>query len=594
MEDPGLKDFEVILGTATIYRVMEVIKESEISELAIPWASSRLSWLMRDIHARMSQLVVNDMANKSVAPLSVDKVVRVSHKCKVPPFGHKVIHGSVSLVLQGYRMNVMTHGLEKRSPLLSLGIDVQSAYATLSMGSNRVVVVLRNNTHNWIEIGKGTLVARMVAANQVPRVVDTISAERPKEQPTLTEAERQALLLDKLDLSGLEAWPTEQAEKAHGLLREYHDIFSLEKHYMGHTNATKHKIVLKDLDTPPFKECFHRILPPQLDEVREHLKLMLDAGVVQPSNSPWCNAVVLVRKKDGSLCFCIDFRRLNALTVKDSHPLPRICETLESLAGVAHYSTFDLNLGFWQLPMDEESKQYTTFTLGSMGLYECESMPFGLCNAPPTFQRLMQNCLSELNLTYCLIYLDDVIVFSEMPEEHLQRICVVFNHLQEHGLKLKPSKCDVFKSEINYLAHHVSKEGVLPSKKNLESIAQCLPPDTYTKVKSFMGLVGHYRHFIKGFAKIAAPLYDLISGNNKDKKSEHVVLSLEAHEAFDRLKAACLQAPILAFPDFNKPFLLETDASRRSLGAVLSQKQADGRYHPIAYASHVMNETEQR
>ena len=126
----------------------------------------------------------------------------------------------------------------------------------------------------------------MVATNQVPRVIDTISAERPKEQPTLTEAERQALLLDKLDLSGLEAWPTEQAKKARSLLREYHNIFSLEKHDMGHTNATKHKIILKDLDTPPFKEHFCRIPPPQLDEVREHLKLMLDVGVVRPSNSP--------------------------------------------------------------------------------------------------------------------------------------------------------------------------------------------------------------------------------------------------------------------------------------------------------------------
>ena len=594
MDDPGLKDCPVILGMPTIFQVMEVIKESEISKLAVPWASSRVSWLIRGVHARMSQLAVDDVANKLVAPLSVDKVVRVSHKCKVPPFSHKVIHGSVGLVLQGYRMNVMTHGLEKRSPLLPLRIDVQSAYTMLAAGSNRVTVVLRNNTRDWIEIGKGTPVARMVAANQVPRVIDTISTERPKEKPTLTEAEQQVLLLDKLDLSGLEAWPTEQAEKARGLLQEYHDIFSLEKHGMGHTNTTKHKIVLKDLDTPSFTERFHRIPPPQLDEVREHLKLMLDVGVVQPSNSPWCNAVVLVRKKDGSLRFCIDFRRLNALTVKDSHPLPCICETLESLAGASHYSTFDLNSGFWQVPMDEESKQYTAFTLGSMGLYECESMPFGLCNALPTFQRLMQNCLGELNLTYCLIYLDDVIVFSEMPEEHLQRMCVVFDRLREHGLKLKPSKCNVFKSEINYLAHHVSQKGVLPLKKNLESIAQCPPPDTYTKVKSFVGLVGHYRHFIKGFAKIAAPLYDLTSGNNKDKKSEHVNLSPEALEAFDRLKAACLQAPILAFPDFDKPFLLETDASGRGLGAVLSQKQADGWYHPIAYASQVMNETEQR
>ena len=152
----------------------------------------------------------------------------------------------------------------------------------------------------------------------------------------------------------------------------------------------------------------------------------------------------------------------------------------------------------------------------------------------------------------------------------------------------------MFKSKINYLAYHVSQKGFLPSKKNLESIAQCLPPDTYTQVKSFVGLVGHYRCFIKGFAKIGAPLYDLTSGDNKDKKSEHVDLFPEALEAFDYLKAACLQAPILAFPDFNRPFLLETDASGKGLGAVLSQKQADGWYHPIAYASRVMNETEQR
>ena len=583
-----MMEWLVILGTPTLYRVMKVIKESEISKLAVPWASSHVSWLTRDILAKLGQVVVNDIANKPIAPLHVDEVVRVVSKCTVPPFGHKAIHGKVNLILHGYKMNMMTHGLEKRSPSLPLGMDVQTVYATLADGSNRITVVLRNNTRDWLEIKKGVPVTWMVAANEVPKVTNLFSAKQTKEQSTLTETERQDLFLEKLDLSGLEAWPQEQAEQARSLLKEYHNIFSLEKCDMGHTNATKHKIVLKDPDTPPFKEHFHRIPPPQLDKVREHLKLMLDAGVIRPSNSPWCNAVVLVRKKDGSLRFCIDFRKLNSLSVKDSHLLPRICETLESLAGAAHFLTFDMNLGFWQVPMDEESKQYTAFTLGSMGLYECESMLFGLCNTPPTFQRLMQNCLGELNLTYCLIYLDDVIVFSETPDEHLRRMRVVFDHLWEHGLKLKPSKCEVFKLEINYLAHHVSRKGVLPSKKNLESIAQCPPPDTYTKVKSFVGLIGHYRHFIKGFAKIAAPLYDLTSGDNKDKKSEHVDLSPKACEA------ACLQAPILSFPDFDKPFLLETDASGRGLGAVLSQKQADGRYHVIAYASRVMNETEQR
>ena len=164
-------------------------------------------------------------------------------------------------------------------------------------------------------------------------------------------------------------------------------------------------------------------------------------------------------------------------------------------------------------------------------------------------------------------------------------------YLHEHGLKLKPSKCDVFKTETNYLAHHVSKKGVLPSKKNLETIAECPPPDTYTKVKSFVFLVGHHRCFIKVFANIAAPLYGLTSGENKDKKLEHLDLPPEAHKAFDHLKAACLQAPILSFPNFSKPFLLEMDASGKGLGAVLSQKQFNGQYHPIVYASCIMNET---
>ena len=311
MDDPGMTEWPVILGTPTLYWVKEVIKESEISKLAVPWAFSRVSWLMRDELAKLGQVVMNDIANKPIAPLHVDEVVRVASKCTVPPFGHKAIHGKVNLILHGYKMNMMTHGLEKRSPSLPLGIDVQTVYPTLANGSNRVTVVLRNNTQDWLEIKKGMPIALMVAANEVPKVTNLFSAEQTKEQSTLTETERQDLLLEKLDVLGLEAWPQEQAEKARSLLKEYHDIFSLEKCDMGHTNATKHKIVLKDPDTPPFKEHFCRIPPPQLDEVREHLKLMLDAGVIWPSNSPWCNAVVLVRKKDGSLHFCIDFRKLN-------------------------------------------------------------------------------------------------------------------------------------------------------------------------------------------------------------------------------------------------------------------------------------------
>ena len=174
MDDPGMTECPVILGTLTLYQVMEVIKESEISKLAVPWSSSQISWLMWDVTARLGQVVINDVANKPITPLDVDEVVRVASKCTVPPFSHKVIHGKVNLVLHGCRLNVMTHGLEKRSPSLPLGIDVQTAYATLANGSHRVPVILRNNTQDWLEIKKGVPIARMVTANAIPKVTHVL------------------------------------------------------------------------------------------------------------------------------------------------------------------------------------------------------------------------------------------------------------------------------------------------------------------------------------------------------------------------------------------------------------------------------------
>ena len=196
-----------------------------------------------------------------------------------------------------------------------------------------------------------------------------------------------------------------------------------------------------------------------VDEVRNHLREMLESSAIRPSQSVWCNTVMLVRKKDGGLQFCIDFRCLNAHMRKDSYPLPQIQEALESLVDAGHFSCLDLKSSFWQIRMDEASKQYTAFTVGNLGFFECDRMPFGLCNAPATFKQLMQNCMGELNFVYCLIYLDDLIVFSRTTEEHLHRLCIDFDCLREYNLKLKLSKCSLFKEEINYLAHKVSKAG---------------------------------------------------------------------------------------------------------------------------------------
>ena len=245
-------------------------------------------------------------------------------------------------------------------------------------------------------------------------------------------------------------------------------------------------------------------------------------------------------------------------------------------------------IGVWQIKMEEASKQYTTFTVGNLGFFKCNCMPFGLCNALATFQRLMQNCLSKLNLIYCLIYLDNIIIFFQMAEEHLHRLHIVFDQFREYNLKLKPSKCSLFKEEINFLAHQVSKEGVQPSNLNLRAITKCAPPQTYTEIQAFPGLVGHYQQFIKGFAHITQPLNGLLLGEGASRKSEKVLLLEDALKAFNALKQACINTPVLAFTDYTKEVLLETDASKEGLGTVLSQKQVDGQYHLVTYGSQAL------
>ena len=284
------------------------------------------------------------------------------------------------------------------------------------------------------------------------------------------------------------------------------------------------------------KNDLGRFPPPLVEEVHNHLQEMLDVGPISPSQSAWCNVVGLVRKKDGCLCFCIDFHCLNTHMKKDSCPLLRIQGALESLVGAGHFSCLDLKLGFWQIKMEEALKQYTAFTVGNFGLFECNHMPFQLCNALVMFQWLMQYCLGKLNLIYCLIYLDDIIIFLQTAEEHLHQLCIVFDQFREYNLKLKLSKCSLLKEEINYLAHWVSKEGVSPSNLNLKAIAECALPQMYMEMHAFLSLMGHYQWFIKGLECITQLLNEHLTGEGASRKSEWVLLSEGALKAFDTLK----------------------------------------------------------
>ena len=317
-------------------------------------------------------------------------------------------------------------------------------------------------------------------AQCLPELLKQLNDEgEDKPEPAkLSMQQRQDLLLAALQKDGgldrLKEWPPELAKKAVALLLEFHHVFSLEPNEIRCTDATEHVIEL--MKDEPFKERFCHIAPPLVDEVCQHIQEMLEGSTIQPSQSPRCNAMVLVRKKDGLLRFCIDFRSLNARTKKDAYPLPQMQETMESMVGTQHFSCMDLKSGFWQFKMAEESRQYTAFTVGSMGVYEFLRMPYGLCNVPATFQHLMQNCLGELNLMYALIYLEDMIVYSKTEEEHLVCLRAILERFMEQHLKLKLSKCNFFQTKISYLGHKVSTARMEPGTKGLKGIAEIAPP----------------------------------------------------------------------------------------------------------------------
>ena len=345
--------------------------------------------------------------------------------------------------------------------------------------------------------------------DQSSKDADTNSNNSPEEDDG-------SWILDFIDLSGLENWPEHLQKEAKEMLKRNAKVFSKIEMDIGRTNLVKHHIKLTD--PFPFEEAYRRIPPQMYDEVKAHIQEMLNLGAIRPSNSPWASAIVLVRKKDGRLRFCINLRRLNNRTIKDAYSLTKIESILDSLIGAQIFSTLDLKAGYWQVEMAEECKAYTAFTCGPLGFYECDTMPFGATNAPATFQRLMHDCLGDLNMNWCIVYLDDINIFSDTKEEHLKRLEAVFQKLAAAGLKLKPSKCFFFREEIEYLGHVVSGKGVATNPKKVEAVTKWPTPKTVYDIRSFLGFVGYYRRFIKDFSKIAKPIREVITGLENQSK----------------------------------------------------------------------------
>lgn len=438
----------------------------------------------------------------------------------------------------------------------------------------RVPLRIMNVTNETVCIPAG----RIVGSAETCRVAHITNPSRGRKgsqelAPALTE------LVDQVS----EGECAGGKEPMRALLRQYSDVFSLTDDDLGRTSLATHEIPLRP-NTRPIRQPARRLGPVKEAEVDRQVQDLRRRQLIEPTTGPWGSPVVLVRKKDGKWRFCVDYRQLNAATETDAHPLPRIDESLEALNGNKIFSTLDLCSGYWQVPLSEDAQEKAAFVTRD-GLWRWKVLPFGLTSAPATFQRLMENVLRGLHWRTLLLYLDDVIVMSPDMDTHLERLEEVFIRFRAAGLKLKPQKCSLLRKQVSYLGHVVSGEGVSTDPEKVKAIEQWETPKCRRQVEAFLGTTGYYRKFVPDFATRAKPLSRLTMKNAGWTWGE------EEQGAFDYLRGALVSAPVLRYPDPSRPFILDCDASKTGVGAVLAQTGNDGEA-PVAYFSKTLSSEE--
>jgi transposase InsO family protein len=397
-------------------------------------------------------------------------------------------------------------------------------------------------------------------------------------QPT-TGKEHVQYLIDALPAE----LTAEQKHAATKFIEGYSHAFSKTATDLGRNRMVPHRI-----DTgshPPVRQPLRRQPYAHLPEIEKNVNELLKAKVIEPAQSCYNSNVLLVRKKDGTMRFCVDYRKLNSNTTKISYPLPRIDTCLESLGGAQYFSTLDLRSGYWQTEIAEEDRDKTAFSTRS-GQYRFTVLSMGLANAPAQFQRLMDMVLIGLNFETCLIYLDDIICFSRTFDEHLTRLSAIFDRLVDSNLKLSAKKCHLFQPEVDFLGHVVSRQGIAVSPDKIRAVLHWPTPQNVHEVRSFLGLAGYYRKYVYRYADIAKPLQILTS------KDAPFIWGDAQEEAFCNLKLRLTSAPILSSPIDDGMYILDTDASQIGLGAVLQQVQ-DDKVKVIAYGSRNLTRAEQ-
>lgn len=456
-------------------------------------------------------------------------------------------------------------------------IEIPSITSDVQDGLVIVPVLNLSKRHVTLKAGCTIACAEIAAASSIKQ----ISTETDKDSSAAEFLHLGSTMpnhLRTLFENSIKNLSTEEAIALSSLLVEFQDVFAKTDTDLGCLKGVEHEIDTGNAN--PIKQRMRRTPIGFESEEDKHLQSMLDNGIIRPSFSQWSSPPVLVRKKDGSIRWCIDYRQLNNVTKKDVFPLPLIEECLDTLAGTEYFSTLDMASGYWQIPIREQDKCKSAF-ITKRGLFEHNRMAFGLCNAPATFQRAMQLVFDGLMWDTVLAYIDDVIVLGSNFENHLLHLRTVFQRLRSFNLKLKARKCSLLQTKVTFLGKVVSKHGITMDPKKVEKVLNWPVPLNVKELQSFLGFVNYHRDHIRNYASLSAPLYALVGAK------QEFLWSREASNAFDALKQALTSAPILGFPCPNGEFILDTDASDLAIGAELSQIQ-EGETRVIAFSSYVL------
>lgn len=495
----------------------------------------------------------------------LDSLVRVANQRTLKPQTSTIIWGKFKGQKKLDRRTLCSiSGINTGFTRLEPGLMVTNSVSKI-VKQKKFPILVCNNTDKTMRLNKGNVIAKVEVVQgditPISEVVDNIANNTGE-----------AVDIEKVSV------PEEYRAQMEKLLRDNEDLFAATDLELGRTDAIKMKIDTGD--HPPIRVKPYRTPLNKRPVVDKAIEDMLVADIIRPSRSCWSFPIIIIGKKDGGQRFCVDFRKLNQITKNYVWPLPHIDDILCSMGKSIVFTSLDLKSGFWQVPVEEEDRKKTAFSCHK-GLYEFNSMPFGLSTAPSVFQELMNHVLEGIG-GFATAYLDDVIIHSATDEEHLQHIQKVFDRLRQFGLKMKMSKCTFMKNQINYLGFLVGANGIQVDPKKIRAIQEMIPPTDVRGVRAFHGCTSYYRRFCPGFSKVASPLIALT------KKHARFDWSEECQQAFETLKRLLMEAPALTFPDPSLEYTLYTDASGGCIGAVLVQDQGNGE-QPIHYLSHKLS-----